>query len=115
MRLEVFLAQARSRQAYGQPLQCSAQIVDFVNILSSECARPETAPGIRTYQPFLNEALQCLAYRRAAHPQLLSQSNIRKPLLLAPTDHHDALPDLFISVIHNGRHGTALLSPQQIK
>ncbi len=55
MRLEVFLAQARSRQAYGQYLQCAAQIVDFVNILGSECVRPETTPGIRTHQTFLNE------------------------------------------------------------
>src|ERR1700737_3183133 len=116
MRLEVFLAQARSRQAYGQHLQCSAQIIDFVNILGSECACPETAPGIRTHQSFLNEALQSLAHWCAAHsPQLLSQCDIRKPLLLASTDHDDALPDLFVSVIHNCGHGRALLSPDQIK
>src|SRR5438105_9734195 len=115
MGLEVFLAQARSRQAYGQHLQCAAQIVDFVNILGSEGARPETAPGIRTYQPFLNEALQSLAYRCATYSQLLSQSDIRKPLLLAPADHDDALPDLFISVIHDCGHSDALLSPEQIK
>src|SRR6266852_4600787 len=93
LRLEVFLAQTRSGQTYGKHLQCAAQFIDFVYILGSECVRPETAPGIRAHQSFLNEALQGLAHRRAAHSQLLSESDIRKPLLLAPADHDDALPD----------------------
>src|SRR6266566_3135423 len=101
LRLKVFLAQSRSRQKNGQRLQCAAQVIDFVNILGAECARPETAPGIRTYQSFLNEPLQCLAHRCAAHSQLFRQSDIRKPLLLTPADHDNALPDLFVSVICN--------------
>src|SRR6266700_615716 len=80
LRLKVFLAQSRSRQKNGQRLQCAAQVIDFVNILGAECARPETAPGIRTYQSFLNEPLQCLAHRCAAHSQLFSQSDIRNSL-----------------------------------
>src|SRR6266699_48872 len=114
LRLKVFLAQSRSRQKNGQRLQCAAQVIDFVNILGAECARPETAPGIRTCQSFLNEPLQCLAHRCAAHSQLFRQSDIRKPLLLTPADHDNALPDLFVSVIHNCGHDGALLSQSKL-
>src|SRR5579859_4490873 len=115
MGLEIFLTQTRSRKAHSQYLQRAAQIVDLVNILSCKCACPETAPGIRTHQSFLNETLQSLPHRCATHSQLLRKRNIRKPLLFAPADHDNALPDLFIRVINNSRYSAALLAPEQIK
>src|SRR6266566_7106216 len=115
MRFEVLMTEMRRCQAKGQNFQGTAQIINFVDILGCERACPETAPWISTHQPFLDKAFQCLAHWRATYPQLFSQGHIRKPLLLASTNHDDALPDLFVSVIHNSGHSGALLSPEQIK
>src|SRR5205823_4934617 len=110
--LEVLVAQARSSQADSQHFQSATQLVDFVNILGSEGAGPETAPGIRTDQPLMNKPLQGLAHWSTAHSQLLSQRDIREPLLFTSTEHDDPLPQLFIRIIHHRRHSTALLPPE---
>src|SRR5437868_2018341 len=104
MSLQVLVVEARSRQANSQHLQSTSQIINFVDILGSECARPETAPWIRSHQSFLNKTFQGLAYRCATHPQLFSQRDIGKPLFLAPTNHDDVLPELFIGVVNNTGH-----------
>src|SRR5258706_3817068 len=115
MRFEVLVTEMRGCQAQGQNFQGSTKIINFVDILRGECACPETAAWISTHQPFLNEAFECLAHGRATYSQLFSQGHIRKTLLLASTHHDDALPDLFVSIIHNRGHCRALLSPEQIK
>src|SRR5712671_5377194 len=111
MRFEVLVIEMGRCQAKGQNFQATAQIINFVDILCSECARPETAAWISTHQPFLNEAFECLAHGRATYSQLFSQDHIRKALLLASAHHDDALPDLFVSIIHNRGHCRALLAP----
>src|SRR6185312_7593281 len=115
MRFEVLMIEMRRGQAQGQYFQSTAQIINFVNIPGSERACPETTAWISTHQPFLDETFQGLPYRSAAYSQLFSQGYIRKSLFLTSAHHDDTLPDLFVSVIHNGGHSDAFLSPEQIK
>src|ERR1700739_1230410 len=104
MRFEVLMIEMRCGQAQGQYFQGTAQIINFVYIPGSERACPETAAWISTYQPFLDETFQRLPYRSAAYTQLFSQSYIRKSLFFTSAHHDDALPDLFVSIIHNSGH-----------
>jgi len=102
-------------QPQGQGLQRPAQIVDLVDVLDGERARPEAPARVDAHEAVPGQTVQGLSHGGAANAKLRGERRVGEAVLTARAIDHQDFPDFLIGVVDRGGHGAMVALQEQVE